>query len=244
MNTISRQAALSCSLCALLSCSVLGSVAQAQDVDPEWPCVQRLVPDVSPAVMWPLPVEEDMHSLWKQDAVIRPLAERLGDLPAYTEAEAAAVSNFAQSVPDEQKEAQLTLLAVGILDVTNSIRRHYISGIKRYTRQQIAIAEQIGATLNEISSLEGTSDGSPNSSSNSSSTGLPTGSPAGTAARSPDMRASDEPDPRREEVMATLTWHERVYDQREHAIRSLCEQPVELEETLSDVLRDLAQYLP
>ncbi len=96
----------------------MGGVAQAQEVDPEWPCVQRLVPDVSSAVMWPLPVEEDMHSLWKQDAVIRPLAERLGDLPAYTEAEAEAVSKFAQSVPDEQKEAQLSLLAVGILDVT------------------------------------------------------------------------------------------------------------------------------
>ncbi len=173
-----------------------------------------------------------MHALWKQDAVIRPLAERLGDLPAYTEAEAAAVSKFAQSIPDEQKEEQLTLLAVGILDVTNGIRRHYISGIKRYTRQQIAIADQIGATLNEISSLEGTSNGSP------------TGSPTGTAATSPDMPASDEPDPRREEMMATLKWHERIYDQREHAIRSLCEQPVELEETLSDVLRDLAQYLP
>ena len=224
MNTVSRHAVLTCSLCAMLSCSVMGGVAQAQEVDPEWPCVQRLVPNVSSAVMWPLPVEEDMHSLWKQDAVIRPLAERLGDLPAYTEAEAEAVSKFAQSVPDEQKEAQLSLLAVGILDVTNGIRRHYISGIKRYTRQQIAIADQIGETLNAISSLEG--------------------SPNGTAARSPDMPASDEPDPRLEEMMATLKWHERVYDQREHAIRTLCEQPVELEVTLSDVLRDLAQYLP
>ncbi len=232
MNTISRRAVLSCSLCALLNYSMMGGIAQAQDVNPEWPCVQRLVPDVSPAVMWPLPVEEDMHSLWKQDAVIRPLAERLGDLPAYTEAEAAAVSEFVQSIPDEQKEAQLTLLAVGILDVTNGIRRHYISGIKRYTRQQIAIADQIGATLNVISSLEGASNGSPN------------GSPSGTAARSTDMPASDEPDPRREEMMETLKWHERIYDQREHAIRTLCEQPVELEETLGDVLRDLAQYLP
>ena len=224
MSEFSRHAVLSCSLCALLSCSVMGGVAQAQDVDPEWPCVQRLVPDVSPAVLWPLPVEEDMHSLWKQDVVIRPLAERLGDLPAYTAAEEEAVRTFAQSIPDEQKEMQLTLLAVGILDVTNGIRRHYISGIKRYTRQQIAIAEQIGETLNSISSLEG--------------------SPEGTAARSPDMPAGDESDPRHEEMMETLKWHERVYDQREHAIRTLCEQPVELEETLSDVLRDLAQYLP
>ncbi len=165
-----------------------------------------------------------MNLQWKQDPVIRALAERLGDLPAYTEVQAEAVSAFAQGIPDDQKQTQLSLLAVGILDVTNGIRRQYIRGIKRYTRQQIAIADQIGETLNQISSLEG--------------------SPEGTVARSPDMPASDEPDPQREELMATLKWHERVYDQREQAIRSLCEQPVELEETLSDILRDLAQYLP
>ena len=38
--------------------------------------------------------------------------------------------------------------------------------------------------------------------------------------------------------------HQRVYDQRENAIQSLCERPVQLEETLSSVLRELAIYLP
>ncbi len=46
------------------------------------------------------------------------------------------------------------------------------------------------------------------------------------------------------EIEETLHWHQRVYDQREHAIQSLCERPVELEENLSAVLRELAQYLP
>lgn len=224
MNIVSKRLVLSCSLSVLLGLSLATGIALAQDADPEWPCVQRLVPDVSLAVLWPLPVEEGMDSQWRKDPKIRALAERLGDLPAYTESEAEAVQAFAQSIPDEDKETQLTLLAIGILDVTNGIRRQYIRGIKRYTRQQIAIADQIGETLNQISSLEGSAEG--------------------TAARSPDMPASEEPDPQQEELMATLKWHERVYDQREHAIRSLCEQPVELEETLSDVLRDLAQYLP
>ncbi len=224
MIILSRRAVLFPVLSALLGYSLTTGMALAQDVDPEWPCVQRLVPDVSLAVLWPLPVEEGMNLQWKQDPVIRDLAERLGDLPAYSEAQAEAVRAFAQGIPDDQKQTQLSLLAVGILDVTNGIRRQYIRGIKRYTRQQIAIADQIGETLNQISSLEGL--------------------PQGTVAQSSDRPASDKPDPQREELMETLTWHERIYDQREHAIRSLCEQPVELEETLSDVLRDLAQYLP
>ena len=49
---------------------------------------------------------------------------------------------------------------------------------------------------------------------------------------------------RRAEIEDTLHWHQRIYDRREHAIRSLCERPVELEEKLSQVLRELAQYLP
>ncbi|ASJ70227.1 hypothetical protein [Granulosicoccus antarcticus] len=211
-----RQACRNLSVCVLLSVSTYGGQSLAQDGDVEWPCIQRLVPEISAAVMWPLPIEESMHGLWKSDTVIRPLAERLGDMPAYTEAEEETVRAFAQGVPDPQKEERLSLLAAGILDVTNGLRQQYIRGIKRYTRQQIAIAGQIGETLNGISSLEESSEGEPESA----------------------------PDAQREELLATLKWHERVYDQREHAIRSLCDQPVELEETLSDVLRDLAQYLP
>jgi hypothetical protein len=184
----------------------------AQQVDPEWPCIQRLVETVSPAVMWPLPVDDVMYSAWKQDEEVRNLAERLGDLDAYTDEHRAMVRRFVDGLPAEAREERLNLLAVGIVDVTNGVRRHYISGIKRYTRQQIAIADQIEAALNELSVLG-------------------------------DSDAADA-DARREEISTTLRWHERVYDQREQAIRSLCEQPVELEETLSDVLRDVAQYLP
>jgi hypothetical protein len=49
---------------------------------------------------------------------------------------------------------------------------------------------------------------------------------------------------RQAEIEETLRWHERVYDQRERAIQSLCERPVVLEEKLSAVLRELGQYLP
>lgn len=196
----------------VLGCLLLPGIAVAQEVDPEWPCVQRLVEQVSPAIMWPVPVDESASAQWRKDPDIRELAEMLGDIETYGEAEQARVAAFADAVPEEQKEVRLTLLAAGIVEVTNRVRSHYISGIKRYTHQQIAIADQVEDALNELSVLGDSSD--------------------------PDAAA------KREEITTTLTWHERVYDQREQAIRSLCEQPVELEETLSTILRDLAQYLP
>ena len=50
--------------------------------------------------------------------------------------------------------------------------------------------------------------------------------------------------PESEELLETMNWHQRVFDQREQAMVALCDQPVLVEQTTSDVLRDLAQYLP
>lgn len=59
-----------------------------------------------------------------------------------------------------------------------------------------------------------------------------------------DVEAVPADDPERVALEDTLRWHERVFDQREQAIVALCEQPVYVEQVLSDVLRDLTQYLP
>ena len=48
----------------------------------------------------------------------------------------------------------------------------------------------------------------------------------------------------RQELKETAQWHQRVFDQREQTITALCDRPVELETTLGDVLRELAQFLP
>jgi hypothetical protein len=196
---------------ALLVCLQFPGVALSQQSDQEWPCIQQLVENISPVVMWPLPVDDALSAQWQQDETVSTLAEQLGDLHEYGDDGKAVVEHFASGIPDAQKEHKLSLLAVGILDVSNRVRRHYISGIKRYTRQQIAIAEQISNTLNELSVLGDSKDVDTN---------------------------------KRDEILATLQWHERVYDQREQAIRSLCEQPVDREEVLSDILRDVARYLP
>ncbi|MFK8079598.1 MAG: hypothetical protein AB8B97_04870 [Granulosicoccus sp.] len=134
-------------------------VVQAQEIDPEWPCIQRLIPEVSPAVMWPVPVEDSMRKQYRQDTRIRALAEELGDIESFTEAHQQSITDFADSVSEPERELQLTLLATGVVDVSNRIRKDYISGIKRYTRQQIAISEQIESSLNELSLLDGQDGG-------------------------------------------------------------------------------------
>ena len=153
-----------------------------------------------------------MDKAYRKDNQIRAMAEQLGDIETFTDAHRQSIADFANGVAEADREQQLTVLATGVVDVSNRIRKDYIRGIKRYTRQQIAISQQIEDTLNELSLLE---SGSTDSSGKS-----------------------------RQEIEETLRWHERVYDQRERTIQLLCEEPVELEQQLSEVLRDAAQYLP
>lgn len=212
-NTKSWSCSVVCSAGLVILGAVLpASVLAQQEVDPEWPCIQRLIMEVSPAVMWPVPVDEQMQSAWREDREVRKLAEELGKVEEFTDENRNTLMVFADSISDADKEMRLSLFAAGVVEVTNRQRRQFIQGIKRYTRQQIAISNQIEDSLNQLSLLEES-----------------------------DTAGNEQ---QRQETEETLRWHERVYDQRERAIVSLCEEPVELEQRLSDILRDAAQYLP
>lgn len=188
------------------------SVVQAQTADPEWPCIQGLVPDIVTAIYWPEVIDESLRGRWKEDREERAFADKLADLEKLTDTERELIQEYAESIPEESRLEKLNILADGIVTSANNRRARFINGIKRYTRQQIAIASQIEDTLNQLADMEGKSD--------------------------------DENNANRAEIEETLKWHERVYDQREHAIIALCERPVELEEVLSEVLRELSYQLP
>ena len=191
---------------------LVSATVPAQVIDPEWPCVQVLVPEIVSAVVWPKVIDESLIGAWKEDESLTAMVKKLSDLDEFTESERQLIADFAESVPEDSRADTLDMLADGIITLSNRRRTQYIEGIKRYTRQQISIAGQIESTLNQLVELEALSD--------------------------------PESVIRQAEIEETLHWHQRVYDQREHAIRSLCERPIELEEKLSEVLRELAQYLP
>ncbi len=191
---------------------VAGFTASAQQADPEWPCVQVLVPEVVVAVVWPEVIDPALQGAWRQDPALVEMAKKLSELDEFGDRERRLIADFAESVPAASRRQTLNRLADGIVTLTNRRRSKFIDGIKRYTHQQIAVSRQIEASLNRLAELEEQAD-------------------PGNAA----LQA---------EIEDTLRWQERIYDQREHAIHSLCELPVELEERLSEVMRELAQYLP
>lgn len=59
-----------------------------------------------------------------------------------------------------------------------------------------------------------------------------------------DLKKVAADDPTRKELEETVHWQQRIFDKRERAIQSLCDQPVAVEENLGEVLRETAQHLP
>lgn len=207
----------------------------------DWPCVQRYIPEIRPASFWPLPIPEALAGSWRSDERTADLARQLGEQTALDESSVVAMDTFAESWPAADREMALSRLADGIVAVADQRRARYLDGIRRYTRQQMAIAGQIESTLNELGELEDA--GALGMTRDNSVVSTDEGQADGTG--EPDQSSSiADATTARADIEETLVWHQRLYDQRERAMRSLCDRPVELEQSLSEVLRELSYRLP
>jgi hypothetical protein len=136
--------------------------AQQPRVDPDWPCIQRKVPEMSVAQVWSgPPIEETQLQAWRSDADVAELVPELAArrLPI-AEAEA-EIGKFADELGEGAKAERLTLLFAGIFASLDRERGDVIDGIERYGRRQKAMAEEIRASQARLSDLRTASPESP-----------------------------------------------------------------------------------
>jgi hypothetical protein len=136
--TISRSHLLL--LAALLMATSLPAAA-ATGEDPDWPCVQRLVPEIAPGMIWAGPPLDSVEQ--EANPAIEQLAGELAARRVPLEAAEAQVAEFAKTLADEQKDEQLTRLFARTLGIINNDRSSIIQGIRKYARGQHALAETI-----------------------------------------------------------------------------------------------------
>jgi hypothetical protein len=127
-----------------------GALAAADD-DPDWPCVQRLVPEIAPAVIWSGPPLDAVDGT--ASPLIDQLAVELAARRVPIEDAAAQVEKFAQTLNDEQKQKELTQLFARTLEIINHDRTSIIKGIKKYARGERALAETIREKNEQLSKL-------------------------------------------------------------------------------------------
>lgn len=118
--------------------------------DPDWPCVQRLVPRLTAGALWqgPLPVGD-----WRGDTRVAALVEHVAPRRVAEEEGVAAIQAFATALDPAERRRLLPLAFVGLLDQTNAQRDGLIDAIRRFTRRQRELAEQARGVAAELRNL-------------------------------------------------------------------------------------------
>ncbi|MGQ4878125.1 hypothetical protein ACOJCM_06075 [Billgrantia sp. LNSP4103-1] len=117
---------------------------------PDWPCVQRLIPELAWGTMWTGPSPDELEQAWWEDEEVGRTA-RFATSRSTPEAQALErVREFVASVEESEAERRLTLLFAGLFELTDRERRRTIEGIRRASRAQLARLETIADMVDEL----------------------------------------------------------------------------------------------
>lgn len=131
-----------------------GSASAAEPADSDWPCIQRLVPELAASQMWAgaLPASADESP--SDDVELATLAHRLASRDMPVDQAQAAIEQFVDGLALEDRNAQLTRLFHDVLELINQERSEIIEGIKRYTRKQQHLADKIGRDSQQLKDVQ------------------------------------------------------------------------------------------
>jgi hypothetical protein len=140
-------------VCALGLCLIAGpTLAAGQEADPDWPCVQRLVPEIAGGMIWPGPPLDEAGG--GRDEALEALAGELAARRVPIEEAERQVEAFAAPLADADKAPRLTRLFEATLDIINHDRASIITGIRKFSRGQAALADRIMARNRDLEAID------------------------------------------------------------------------------------------
>jgi hypothetical protein len=120
--------------------------------DPDWPCQQRLVPELSAGTYWtsaPLPNGVD----WRSNTSVADLVQAVSPRDVPADVGTAKILAFSKSLRPGEKAAILSTAFAGILEETNRERGQIITRLKELMRRQREIAAQVAKIADEIDAI-------------------------------------------------------------------------------------------
>jgi len=118
--------------------------------DPDWPCIQRLMPEISAVTIWDGPPIEGALRTWPGKPVIRDLVAKLATRRMNAEQVEQNITAFVKTLHNEEKNPALTLVFAGLWVTLNNRRRTMIKRIKTFARQQNDRAKRIEKKLLDL----------------------------------------------------------------------------------------------
>ena len=146
-------------LAATLVAMMVAQINAQATMDPDWPCIQVLVPTISAGVVWDGPSIKGLEAGWRDQVGIARLVGLVTQRHVDADQAEQEIDAFAQSQPTADRNAALTTVFAGIWEVLNEKRQDMIERIKEFARQQSARANRLENMLLELEVIS--SDSSP-----------------------------------------------------------------------------------
>jgi Spy/CpxP family protein refolding chaperone len=125
------------------------AVAAPRNSDPDWPCEQVKVGELSVGSFWNGPAVDPATVDWQKDAAVAALVGAVTQRRLPMGEAGQRIAAFAKSAGDN-KQQELALVFAGVFDVLNQERRTVIDGLDRFGARQKVLAanlRQEGETL-------------------------------------------------------------------------------------------------
>ncbi len=121
--------------------------------DPDWPCQQIKVSELSLASVWSGPPVDPRDNAWKDDPAVAALVATLAPRREPIDQAQTLLHDFAQHAA-EQKQAQLLQVLVGLFDVMDQERGNVIAGLDRFGRRQKELAAELRQDSEKLRTLQ------------------------------------------------------------------------------------------
>ncbi len=120
--------------------------------DPDWPCQQIKVPELSLGAVWSGPPVDPQQTGWQQDRQVADLAHRLAQRRISIDQAEAEIRAFAEQTGAEKPQRMLALL-VALFDSLNRERESVIAGLDRFGHRQKELADSLRADNDRLSTM-------------------------------------------------------------------------------------------
>jgi len=115
----------------------------------DWPCVQRLIPELSWGAIWSGPSIEELERDWWEDEEVGRTVRFAASRNTRSQDALERVDAFLEDTAEADEE-RLSLLFAGLFDRISRERSRTIEAIRRYARGQVDRLETIGALVDEL----------------------------------------------------------------------------------------------
>jgi hypothetical protein len=133
----------------LLAMAAPAQAQRAATGPPDWPCVQRLIPELQWSTIWSGPSIDELDGNWWDDEEVGRTVRFASQRETSLEAALDRVEELADAT-SENREERLTHLFAGLFERIGRERGRTIDAIRRYARGQVVQLEKIGQLVDRL----------------------------------------------------------------------------------------------